>query len=223
MGNDQSSSAASTPAPGVSSSFSFLARRRASQKSQIVVVNASNQPLGDPADDADLKKLKEIPRFFPILKGCLAGHRDSPEIFTKVDHRYIFRFLNRLQQHFAICSQAVATEQTAIYAKVAEADHMIHNIGRKLSQNTRKFEVLCNELKKAEAISAQLDDIQVLLQEILPQVELLNDLLPEAERLPPLSLAPPTSCYASIGQPQLSMTTEARTGNSKAKDSSGGK
>lgn len=107
----------------------------ASQKSQIVVVNASNQPLGDPADDADLKKLKvfntlstplatsffqEIPRFFPILKGCLAGHRDSPEIFTKVDHRYIFRFLNRLQQHFAICSQAVATEQTAIYAKVAE-------------------------------------------------------------------------------------------------------
>jgi hypothetical protein len=188
MGNETSNSSASTPSPGVSSSFSFLARRRASQKSQIVVVNSSTQPVGDPNDDVDLKKLKEIPRFFPILKGCLAGQRDSPDILTKIDPRYVNRFLSRLQHHFVICSQAVAQEQTALYTRITETDHEVTALTKKFNQSSKKFEVLSNELKKIDSLTTQLAHIEVQLKEIVPQLIVLNDILPETERLPPLQL-----------------------------------
>lgn len=63
---------------------------------------------------------QEIPRFQPLLKGVLPGQRDPQSIFTKIDPRYISRFVHRLQEHFTICYQVVSNEQTSIFARISE-------------------------------------------------------------------------------------------------------
>lgn len=88
-------------------------------KSPIVVVN-SRGSAGNPEDDENLKKLKEIPRFYPILKGVLPGQRDPPSVFSKIDPRYLLRFTHRLQEHFTICHQTISSEQNSLFAKISD-------------------------------------------------------------------------------------------------------
>jgi hypothetical protein len=132
MGNENSrSSNPSSAGPstggggGVSSSFSFLARKNnpqppPSRRSQIVVVNASGQPIGDPKNDEDLKRLKEIQRFTPILKGCLPGMRDGTDIYSKIDSKPFIRFAHRFQTHLAICCQVVSSEQSTVFSNIVQ-------------------------------------------------------------------------------------------------------
>ena len=68
----------------------------------------------------------------------------------------------------------------------------------KLTQNSRNFERLCDELKKVKELQERLEGVDLLLQEIVPALETLNELLPEQHRLPPLCLMPKSS-YSSIG------------------------
>uniref|UniRef100_A0AC34QNL3 BLOC-1-related complex subunit 5 n=1 Tax=Panagrolaimus sp. JU765 TaxID=591449 RepID=A0AC34QNL3_9BILA len=180
-------------------------------KSQIVVVNAAGQPIGDAKDDEDLKKLNEIQRFMPLLKGCLPGYRDSPEIYNKIDAKPFVRFAYRFQTHLAICAQVVNSEQSSVFSRIVQTDQAMTAVSTKLSQNSRQFERLCEELKKVKELQERLDAVDLLLQEIVPAMEALNDFLPEKDRLPPFCLVPKSS-YSSIGSstpstPALSTST----------------
>uniref|UniRef100_A0AC34FPV3 BLOC-1-related complex subunit 5 n=1 Tax=Panagrolaimus sp. ES5 TaxID=591445 RepID=A0AC34FPV3_9BILA len=192
---------------GVSSSFSFLARKSnpqpPSRRSQIVVVNASGQPIGEPKDDEDLKRLKEIQRFTPILKGCLPGHRDGTDIYSKIDSKPFIRFAHRFQTHLAICSQIVSSEQSTVFSNIVQTDQAMTAVTLKLTQNSRQFERLCEELRKVKELQERLENVDLLLQEVIPVLETLNELLPEMDRLPPLCLMPKSS-YSSIGNSSAS-------------------
>ncbi|KAI1732646.1 tumor suppressor protein [Ditylenchus destructor] len=199
MGQEQSNNHGTGPSTsqqsGVSSSFSFLAKKRNSVRektSQIVVVKSTGAPIGDPNNDDDLKKIKEVARFFPILKGVLPAFRDSPDILTKVEPKYIYRFLHRLQYHFGFCSQTVSSEQSSICTQIIEVDQLIKVLLNRMSQTGKKYDYFVGEMKKAEQLSQQLDSIQTLLHEIVPSLASLNELLPLNERLPPLEL--PVQC-----------------------------
>jgi hypothetical protein len=193
---------------GVSSSFSFLARKNnpqppPSRRSQIVVVNASGQPIGDPKDDEDLKRLKEIQRFTPILKGCLPGMRDGTDIYSKIDSKPFIRFAHRFQTHLAICCQVVSSEQSTVFSNIVQTDQAMSAVTLKLAQNSRQFERLCEELRKVKELQERLESVDLLLQEVIPVLETLNELLPEMDRLPPLCLMPKSS-YSSIGNSSAS-------------------
>lgn len=192
MGQDQSNNGPTTSQQsGVSSSFSFLAKKRNSVKdksSQIIVIKSTGAPIGDPNNDDDLKKIKEVARFFPILKGVLPAFRDSPEILAKVEPKYIYRFLNRLQYHFAFCAQTVSSEQSSICTQIVEVEQLIKSLLNRMSQTGKKYDYFVGEMKKAEQLTQQLDTIQTLLHEIVPCLASLNELLPLNERLPPLEL-----------------------------------
>ncbi|KAI6186151.1 BLOC-1-related complex subunit 5 [Aphelenchoides besseyi] len=91
----------------------------ASQKTHSPVVVANTRRT-DPNEDENLKKLREIPRFQPLLRGVLPGQRDQPSIFSKIDPKYISRFIHRLQIHFTACQQTINAEQTKLNAKITE-------------------------------------------------------------------------------------------------------
>jgi hypothetical protein len=218
MGNENSrstnssSSAGPSSGGGVSSSFSFLARKSTNQqqqpssssrRSQIVVVNASGQPIGEPKDDEDLKRLKEIQRFHPLLKGCLPGMRDNPDIYSKIGAKPFIHFAHRFQTHLAICSQVVSSEQSQVFSNIVQTDQAMTAVTLKLTQNSRQFERLCEELRKVKELQERLENVDLLLQEIIPVLETLNELLPEMDKLPPLCLMPKSS-YSSIGNSSAS-------------------
>ncbi|CAD5210249.1 unnamed protein product [Bursaphelenchus okinawaensis] len=192
MGNEQSHG---TEAPaGVSSTFSFLSRRRGSlhkSNSPIVVVNAKGQPIGDPKDDEDLKKLKEIPRFQPLLLGVLPGQRDSPSIYTKVEPKYIIRFVNRLQQHFTACHKAVSTHQSQLVNEIGNTDQKTSALLRRVSLCSKKYETFTNDLKRVELLDNQINEVQKQLTDLLAGMKSLNQLLKESDRLPELPLLTP--------------------------------
>ncbi|KAI6197020.1 hypothetical protein M3Y94_01176100 [Aphelenchoides besseyi] len=119
MGNEQSHGESST-----TTSFPFLQRKRASQKTHSPVVVANTRRT-DPNEDENLKKLREIPRFQPLLRGVLPGQRDQPSIFSKIDPKYISRFIHRLQIHFTACQQTVTAEQTKLNAKITEVNCLL--------------------------------------------------------------------------------------------------
>ncbi|KAE9547691.1 hypothetical protein FO519_009099 [Halicephalobus sp. NKZ332] len=169
-----------------------------SRRSQIVVVNAAGQPAGDPKDDDDLKRLKEIQKFLPLLKGCLPGYRDGVDIYKKIDPKPFIRFTHRFQTHLAICAQVVSAEQSKVFSGIVQMDQAMTSVTAKLTQNSRQIDKLCDELRKVKDLQERLDAVELLLQEIVPTVEILNELLPENDRLPPLCLIQKPS-YSSIG------------------------
>uniref|UniRef100_A0A915PDP1 BLOC-1-related complex subunit 5 n=1 Tax=Meloidogyne floridensis TaxID=298350 RepID=A0A915PDP1_9BILA len=205
MGNDQSgvrsrsqgSKELNSPtiSMGVPASFSFLARKRNSTKSllstSIVVVNdgaSTSASISDVNAELDLRRIKEIPHFLPLMQGVLPGYRDLPEILLKIDPRPIYRFLQRLQQHFRECTEAVTTEQGRIFAHIVEIDQLALSLVKKVTNSNKKLDVLGNELKKVVVISEQIDTAQILFKELSRCAESLNQLLPLEEQLSPLSI-----------------------------------
>ncbi|KAI6242683.1 BLOC-1-related complex subunit 5 [Aphelenchoides fujianensis] len=193
MGNEQSQAGPS--APTSSSSFSFLNRKstRSSQKTHSPVVVA-NQRRTDPNEDENLKKLREIPRFQPLLKGVLPGQRDPPGVFQKIDPKHISRFVHRLQIHFAACHRAVGAEQTALCTKITEVDTTTSDVFKRTSIHAKKYETLTADLKRIQTLESNLDSLQTLLEDVTRGLQTLNELLPDDQRLPllPLFCAPKT-------------------------------
>ncbi|KAL3089196.1 hypothetical protein niasHT_021140 [Heterodera trifolii] len=184
-----------SPSTGIPASFSFLAKKRNSTKSalmgSIVVVNegASCSSFADPGKDADLRRIKEIPRFLPLLRGVLPGHRDIPEVQQKIDSKSILSFMHRLQQHFKSCAQTVATEQGRMFARIVEIDQLISSLLKKTSTATKRLDALNNELRRVGTFSSQLEEIQASLLDLSSSANSLNQLLSFDDRLPPLQFA----------------------------------
>uniref|UniRef100_A0A183BM56 BLOC-1-related complex subunit 5 n=1 Tax=Globodera pallida TaxID=36090 RepID=A0A183BM56_GLOPA len=163
--DDQTPPSTST---GIPSSFSFLAKKRNSTKStmisSIVVVNegASSSALVDPSKDPDLRRIKEIPHFLPLLRSVLPGHRDLPEVHQKIDSKNILHFLQRLQHHFKQCAQTVATEQ----------DNDSHKKGS-LNELTRA----ADSLNQLLSFDDRLPSLQIAFTPILTRKKLTGTLL----------------------------------------------
>lgn len=142
--------------------------------------------------------------------------RDGLDIYSKIDSKPFIRFAHRFQTHLAICCQVVSSEQSTVFSNIVQVstqffvnppshsplkfqtDQAMAAVTSKLTQNSRQFERLCDELRKVKELQERLEMVDLLLQEMVPALETLNELLPEKDRLPPLCLMPKSS-YSSIG------------------------
>lgn len=225
MGNDQSSASGS----GVSNSLSFLSGKKGSAYTNkkaggVVVVKPGTEPLPNPNDDEILKRFKEIPKFYPILKGALnqPGLRNPPDITTKISHKPLLRFAVRIQDHIGQCARIVSSEQNALATKIKDNDYIITTLVGKLSERKKRLEHLSSELEKVRELRTEVADVMCLLQDLVPFAETLNELLPEEERLPLLNLgsvlerSPFSSSTDSTPSPEQNSLTKGRRLTSSA-------
>uniref|UniRef100_A0A0N5AK77 BLOC-1-related complex subunit 5 n=1 Tax=Syphacia muris TaxID=451379 RepID=A0A0N5AK77_9BILA len=191
MGNDQSSSSS-----GISTSFSFLSGRKGGNSSfrkktgQIVVVRSGSSGTLCSEEDISLKKFKEIPKFYPILKSALHqnGLHDSPDIKKKISSRAIFRLATCFQDYFGEYAQLIASEQGYIASRIKDVDYFVTVFLDRLVYRKKSLEVLQLQSEKLSEVKNELENLKMRLEDLLPQVRSLNEFLPEEDRLPPLSL-----------------------------------
>uniref|UniRef100_A0A915ALJ0 BLOC-1-related complex subunit 5 n=1 Tax=Parascaris univalens TaxID=6257 RepID=A0A915ALJ0_PARUN len=195
MGNEQSgANGGGGGSSGVSTSLSFLAGKKEKdllkRSGQVVVVRPGSDQLPNPADDEIVKRFKEIPKFYPVLRSALnqASLRDPPDITMKIGPRPILRFAYRLQDHLAQCALAVATEQDALTAVIRNVEYALSSITGKVTERKKRFDRLAGELQRARELQTQIINVRFLLQDLVPCVETLNEILPVEERLPSLNL-----------------------------------
>ncbi|VDD90731.1 unnamed protein product, partial [Enterobius vermicularis] len=191
MGNEQSGSSNSA----ISSSLLFLGGRKnmtavRKKANQVVVVRSGSDSAANPNEDPIFKRFKEIPKFYPVLKGALhqPGLHDSPDIKKKMSPRPIFRLATCLQDHLTRSAQLVANEQDSVNAEIKDVDYYAVTLLDKFNVYKKSMEVLTLQVSKLSDITAELEGMKSELEDLLPQIGVLNDLLPEADRLPPLSL-----------------------------------
>lgn len=206
MGNEQSGTNG-----GISTSLSFLSGKKGGATSsnrkvnQVVTVKTGADSVSNPSDDEVLKRFKEIPKFYPILKSALnqAGLRDPPDVLTKMSYRPILKFAYRIQEHLTQCAVVVSNDQNSLCTRIKDNDYVILTLTNKLNERRKRLERLSKELQKIRDIQAEVVNIKFLLQEIVPSVETLNELLPVDDRLPAINLGrildpPPVASSSEI-------------------------
>lgn len=159
---------------------------------KIIVVRAGTiDTTADPSQDPDLKKLQEIPQFYPILRNSLniPGLKDPPDLFTKFSSRPLLGLCQRLQEHYVITSEIVAAEQGSLGTRVREIDYAVATLSNFLTERQKTFAKFATEIQKIREINTQMKKISATFQETLPSIQTLNELLPEKERLPILDLS----------------------------------
>uniref|UniRef100_A0A914VGS3 BLOC-1-related complex subunit 5 n=1 Tax=Plectus sambesii TaxID=2011161 RepID=A0A914VGS3_9BILA len=193
MGNEQSAEGGS----GSSSTLSFLQKAKEGispkpvRTDKIIIVSSGGEPITfDPSQDEDLKKLQEIPPFFPILRGSLnhVGLKDPPDLYSKFSSKPVLKLCQRLQEHLAATSEVVASEQSSLGTRIREIDYATATLANYVSDRKKTFERLAADIQKVRDLNAQLKKIASNLQELVPTAQLINELLPPSERLPPLNL-----------------------------------
>ncbi|CAJ0581473.1 unnamed protein product, partial [Mesorhabditis spiculigera] len=186
MGNEQSAAGSSQ-----STSFSFLSNRASVKKpGGIVRVSDGQIKQIDPREDADYKRLMDIPRFLPILRTAVpAGRQAVPnENLDRLSHRPIWRLSVRLQSHLHTQAQTICLQQAKITQGIKTADVASATIAAKLVERKKKYDRLRASLAQVTQLRDEVVRIQILLEEIVPCVETVNELLTPANRLPPLDL-----------------------------------
>ncbi|CAJ0581387.1 unnamed protein product, partial [Mesorhabditis spiculigera] len=144
----------------------------------------------DPREDADYKRLMDIPRFLPILRTAVpAGRQAVPnENLDRLSHRPIWRLSVRLQSHLHTQAQTICLQQAKITQGIKTADVASATIAAKLVERKKKYDRLRASLAQVTQLRDEVVRIQILLEEIVPCVETVNELLTPANRLPPLDL-----------------------------------
>lgn len=221
MGNEQSGSVNG----GISNSLSFLSGRKTvnvvrKKAGQVVVVRSGSDGLLSPSKDSTLKRFKDIPKFYPILKSALhqPGLHDSPDIKKKMSPRPILRLATCLQDYFARSAQLVANEQEYIGTKIKDIDYYVITSLNKINVRKKSLEILAMQTEKISEVKMELRNVKSKLEGLLPQIRILNDLLPEPDRLPPLSLihlfeTSPSMNTLSSGETDTSSTSEDASAN----------
>ncbi|XP_037081339.1 BLOC-1-related complex subunit 5-like [Pollicipes pollicipes] len=131
---------------------------------EIVVVKAAEAASAAGSDeDPDLRRLRLIPHFLPVMRGALTlpGSRD-PDVLDRLDSAAVRQMAGRLQRHLATSAERTAARQAEVTAKVAQ---------------------------KVGEVSHAVQRCHLLLDDTVRQLRELNQQLPEEQRLQPLALA----------------------------------
>ncbi|PSN52669.1 hypothetical protein C0J52_06025 [Blattella germanica] len=94
----------------------------------------------------------------------------------------------RYQQHLALCSELVSTEQAQLGHKVRDVSRIDFEISRLMTVMTerqKKYAKYAEKLGKVHELSHQLNRCHMVLNQTLESMETLNNTLPVEERLEP--------------------------------------
>lgn len=150
----------------------------------VVVKPAANTEAMD--KDPDLLRLQSIPMFLPIMRGTLnlPAVRD-PEVLERLDPNGLLSLCLRYQQHIALCSEVVASEQVQLGHKVRDIDCEVSRLMTLMTERQRKYAKYAEKLGKVHELSHQLNRCHMVLNQTLESMETLNNTLPVEERLEP--------------------------------------
>ncbi|XP_069684909.1 BLOC-1-related complex subunit 5 [Periplaneta americana] len=162
----------------------FSMMNKSSAHNIVVVKPAANAEATD--KDPDLIRLQSVPMFLPIMRGTLnlPAVRD-PEVLERLDPNGLLSLCLRYQQHIALCSELVASEQAQLGHKVRDIDFEITRIMGLMTERQKKCAKYAEKLGKVHELSHQLNRCHMVLNQTLESMETLNNTLPVEERLEP--------------------------------------
>lgn len=151
----------------------------------MVVVNQQDSTDAED-EDPELKRLKEIPSFLPIIRASLSGSTvKDPDILERLDYRGLLGLCQRYQHHLRYCAGVVSTEQAEICKKIRDVDQRVIEINNLLQDRHKKYNKHAEKLSKVSEMSKNLNKCHLLLNENIEQMEILNNMLPPEDRLEP--------------------------------------
>lgn len=202
MGQDQSSSLAgqmghpNVPYTKYSVEKNDDTKSKTKQRAKLEDIMVVNAPTGttkivSKKEDRDIKKLNNIPFFYPLLRGTInAPASKDLEFFDKFDPRPGLSLCLRYEKHLKQCAEAVSFDQHMLSSQIREMDVYCVSVLRRVNDRYKRLSQAAVQLKKVEEMSANLKRIDANLKRLVPMMERLNNILPEEERLEEFSLSP---------------------------------
>ena len=200
MGQDQSSSLAGQMGhPNVPYTKYSVEKNDTKSKTKqrakledIMVVNAptGTTKIVSKKEDRDIKKLSNIPFFYPLLRGTInASASKDLEFFDKFDPRPGLSLCSRYEKHLKQCAEAVSFDQHMLSSQIREMDVYCASVLRRVNDRYKRFSQAAVQLRKVEEMNANLNRIDANLKRLVPMMERLNNILPDEERLEEFSLS----------------------------------
>jgi len=171
-------------------------KSRTKQRSKLEDIMVVNAPTGttkivSKKEDRDIKKLNNIPFFYPLLRGTINAPASKDfEFFDKFDPRPGLSLCSRYEKHLKQCAEAVSFDQHMLSSRIREMDVYCISVLRRVNERYKRLSQEAVQLKKVEEMNANLKRIDANLKRLVPMMERLNNILPDEERLEEFSLSP---------------------------------
>lgn len=168
-------------------------RERAKLEDIVVVNDGGNRGIVPRHEDPDLKKLKELPFFYPLLRGSVTTPAPREmDMFDRLDSKPALKMCLRYEDHLKQCAEAVSFDQDMLSSRIREMESYCTSALRKITKRHRDLTAAMNQVKKVEEMSQTMRRIEVNCKRLIPMMERLNSILPDDERLEQFSLHPYT-------------------------------
>lgn len=161
-------------------------RERAKLEDIVVVSGGGNrgQNLMHSQEDPDLKKLKELPFFYPLLRGSVtAPAAREVDMFERLDPKPTLKMCLRYEDHLRQCAEAVSFDQDMLSTRIRETEAYCTSVLRLVSKRHMDLTLAINQVKKVEEMCFTVKRIDVNCKRLVPMMERLNSILPDEERL----------------------------------------
>ena len=198
MGQDQS-----TGRPGTENNSPYTVhsvnkspnsgRERAKLEDIVVVNDGGNRGMQPRHEDPDLKKLSELPIFYPLLWGSMTTpFVREMDIFDRLDSKPALKMCLRYEDHLRQCAEAVSFDQDMLTSRIREIDAHCTSVLRKVTKRHKELTSTMNQVKRVEEMIQTVKRIDVNYKRLIPMMERLNSILPDEEKLEQFSLQPHT-------------------------------
>ena len=188
----EGATAASTGAAGIAR-LRISERLQRSKHNTMVTVGKGRQQQQeyesesqDAAEDPELRRLKELPSFLPIMRATLSGHgAKDPDILERLDYRGLLSLVRLYDAHLRLGASTTAGKQAEIVRGVKECDQKICKVVQVMAERHKQYTQNAERLSRVNEMSKCLSKCHILLNENIEQLETLNNMLPQEDRLEP--------------------------------------
>ena len=157
-------------------------KRERSKLEDIVIVSGGGNRRRQ--EEPDLKKLRELPFFYPLLRGSVtAPVPREVDMFERLDPKPSLKMCLRYEGHLRQCAEAVSFDQDMLSTRIREIEAYCTAVLRLVSKRHRDLTSAINQVKKVEEMSLTVKRINVNCKRLVPMMERLNSILPDEERL----------------------------------------
>ncbi|GMR36451.1 hypothetical protein PMAYCL1PPCAC_06646 [Pristionchus mayeri] len=194
------------------------------KKGVVVVRDGTVIKTQDPNDDPDMVRLKEMPKFLPILRTSI-GRRDILE-HREISPRPFLQLSLRLSNHFSLCAKAVNIKQSQLSGSIKTMDSRLVEMASEMMERKKRLDRLCDALAKVHSMNEELRKMNDTFSALTASLDDLSVLLPSDVSLPPLTISPPlpssidsSPCTSSPSTFTSSSTSSTPSRNHSQRDS----
>ncbi|GMS84227.1 hypothetical protein PENTCL1PPCAC_6402 [Pristionchus entomophagus] len=177
------------------------------KKGIVVVRDGTVIKTQDPEDDPDMKRLKEMPKFLPILRAGPGsfpfGRKDLCQHRAISPHPFLQLSL-RLSNHFALCAKAVTTKQSKLSGGMKRMEERLVKMVTEITERKKRLERLCEALEKVKHMNEELEKMNDTFGAITASLDDLSLLLPSDIHVPPFTITPPLPPSSMDSSPSTS-------------------